>query len=966
MKKFFRVFLYGMMASLLLSLTMCTPAADSFESVKNDPMDVRLYTLDNGLKVYMSVYKDAPRIQTFIGVRAGSKNDPATSTGLAHYFEHLMFKGTKSVGSKDFSKEEPLLNEIEALFELYRQTEDSIQRVQIYRQIDSVSNVASKYAISNEYDRLMALIGSQGSNAWTSPDQTVFVENIPSNELENWAIIEADRFKDPIIRIFHTELETVYEEKNRSLNSDQSRVIDTLMYALYPFHTYGTQSTLGTDKDLKSPSITNIKNFYKTYYVPNNMAVCLAGDFNPDSAIVVIKKYFGDMQSKDIPEFKTNPETPITAPIVKNVNGMESDMVYMGYRLPGAKNDLDRRNELLGYMLYNGTAGLFDLNVNQKQQTLFSGSFVLDQADYSTLILIGNPKEGQSLEEVKDILVAQIDSIKNGNFGDWLLTASINNLKLAHMESVTSNRARATQMIDVFTNQMTWAQYRESFDKLYATTKEEIVDYANKMFNDNYVVVYKHRDPNFKIPPFPKPQITPVNLDRDSKSDFFKQIESNRVTPIEPVFVDYQKELSQAKAENNIPVIYKKNDENKIFSLIYVFDMGQNNDKRLPFAFDYMNYLGTDKMDSQKFKEEMFKLACAYNINTQSEKTFVTLSGLAENMNPAMQLMEDLFNNATPNENAFNNLISDYIKARGDSKMDFDQISKMMLNYGMWGANSPTTYVLSNPELLKLTSDELLNIIHNANHYKHSVWYYGPAMQDSVIAAVNTYHNPNTELMDAPAAVEFEQQGTDKNQVILFDYNSKQTNLYMVSKGAQYNPEMTPVVSLYNGYFGDIAFQELREARGLAYTVSSAYRQPSKKGMYYMNTSFIGTQTDKLPTAIDHFQKLLSEFPQSPEFFEVSKLSLLNNIRTQRITKENVIWSYYNAKKYGLDYDINKTLFETVPNIDFFQLQGFFDQYVKPASYKYCIIGNEKDLDMNYLKSVGDIKKVTLEELFGY
>ena len=235
-----------------------------YETVEGDKLGTRIYTLDNGLKVYMSVNKEQPRLQTMIAVKVGSKNDPAETTGLAHYFEHLMFKGTEKFGTQNFAAEKPLLDEIERLFEVYRATTDEAERKAIYAKIDSVSQEASKYAIPNEYDKLMQAIGASGTNAWTSFDETNYVEDIPSNQIENWAKIQSERFANATIRGFHTELETVYEEYNMGLTRDDSKVFDEVMASIFPDHPYGTQTTIGAQEHLKNPSITNIKNYYKT------------------------------------------------------------------------------------------------------------------------------------------------------------------------------------------------------------------------------------------------------------------------------------------------------------------------------------------------------------------------------------------------------------------------------------------------------------------------------------------------------------------------------------------------------------------------------------------------------------------------------------------------------------------------------------------------------------------------------
>lgn len=280
----------------VLTLGLCfssKASAYNYETVKGDPMQTRIYTLPNGLKIYLSVNKEQPRIQTYIAVRTGSRNDPAETTGLAHYLEHLMFKGTHQFGTSDYAKEKPYLDDIERRYEHYRTVTDPAQRRVLYHEIDSVSQIAAKYFIPNEYDKLMSSIGANGTNAYTSTDVTCYVENIPSNEVENWARIQGDRFQNMVIRGFHTELEAVYEEFNISLTNDTRKEFAAIGKLLFPTHPYGTQTTIGTQEHLKNPSITNIKNYFHHYYVPNNVAICMAGDFDPDKVVATIDKYFG-------------------------------------------------------------------------------------------------------------------------------------------------------------------------------------------------------------------------------------------------------------------------------------------------------------------------------------------------------------------------------------------------------------------------------------------------------------------------------------------------------------------------------------------------------------------------------------------------------------------------------------------------------------------------------------------------
>ena len=556
------------LAVIILLAAACKETSPfKYESVPNDPMKARIYTLDNGLKVYLTVNKETPRIQTYIAVKVGGKNDPAETTGLAHYFEHLMFKGTQMFGTQNYEMEKPLLDRIEQLFEVYRKTTDEAERKEIYHQIDSISYEASKYAIPNEYDKLMAAIGANGTNAYTGFDMTVYTEDIPSNQVDNWAKIQADRFENNVIRGFHTELETVYEEKNMSLTSDGRKVYEAVLSALFPDHPYGTQTVLGTQENLKNPSITNIKNYHNTWYVPNNMAICMSGDFDPDKTIEVINKYFGHLQpNPNLPKLPVTHESPVKAPVVKEVLGVDAENVTLGWRFPGASSPEEDLLNLTGEIVNNGKAGLLDVDLVQQQKVLSCYAGTYGMADYT-------------LDDVKNLFLAEIEKLKKGDFDEGLLEAAINNYKLMQMYRLDNNSSRADMFVSAFINGVDWKDEVAQLERLSKVTKQQIVDFANKYFGDNYALIYKRegKDPNEKK--IDKPKITPIVMNRDSSSVFLKEIQAVEVAPIEPVFLDYDKDLQKLTAKSDIPVLYKQNMTNDVFSLMYVFEMGTNNDK---------------------------------------------------------------------------------------------------------------------------------------------------------------------------------------------------------------------------------------------------------------------------------------------------------------------------------------------------------------------------------------------------
>lgn len=943
-----------------------------YESVPGDPLKARIYTLDNGLKVYMSVNKDQPRIQTYIAVKAGGKNDPAETTGLAHYFEHLMFKGTENFGTQNYDLEKPMLDEIEALFETYRKTTDEAERAAIYQKIDSVSYEASKIAIPNEYDKLMSAIGAIGTNAYTANDMTVFIEDIPSNEVENWAKIQADRFQHPVIRGFHTELETVYEEKNMSLTKDSRKMFEQMMAALFPHHPYGTQTVLGTQENLKNPSITNIKNFFNQWYVPNNMAICLSGDFDPDMMISTINTYFGGMQSNpELPELKFADAKPITAPIEKEVVGPEAAFVTIGWRFPGAATKEAEMLNMMSAILYNGKAGLIDLDINQQQQMLGAYASPVALADYSMFLMQGNPKTGQSLEEARDLLLAEVDKLKKGDFDEALLSATINNLKKSVQKGLESNEDRADMFVQSFINGSDWADEVAALDRMSKVTKQEIVDFANAHLQDNYAVIYKRQGKDASVKKMTKPSITPIVMNRDTSSQFLRDVQNSRVQPIEPVFVDFSKDMEQGKAKSDIPVWYKKNTTNGLFSLTYVFEKGNNEDRYLRTAAQYLDYLGTSKMSPEQVKEEFYKLACEYSIQPASDRTYITISGLSENMGVAVELFESLLADAQPNPEVLELMKADILKSRANRKLNQQANFQMLVQYGLYGPKSPATNILSAEEIQKMQSEELLAHLRDLSTTEHTILYYGPESRETVVKIVNQYHQVPEKLTLVDKKDSFRIRETPENKVIIAPYDAAQVFMAAISnRGENFDLSVYPITDLYNEYFGggmnSIVFQEMREARSLAYSAAANMLQPSRLDRPYVFNTFIATQNDKMGDALLAFDDIINNMPQSEAAFSLAKEALLSRLRTERITGSDIFDCYFDARDLGLDMDRRKVLFDEVQKLTLEDVVKYQEKWVKGRNYTYCVLGNEKDIDMKKLGTYGNIVRLTTTDIFGY
>jgi len=945
----------------------------TYSIVENDPTKTRMYKLNNGLTVYLTVYKNQPRIQTYIPIKTGSKMDPADATGLAHYLEHMLFKGTDKFGSKDYEKEKPLVDEIISLYEKYKGTKDEKKRKQIYRQIDSVSGLAAKYAIANEYDKMMSIIGATGTNAYTSVEQTVYTNDIPSNSLEKWIKIEAERFRNPVMRLFHTELEAVYEEKNISLDDDNDKVWDELFLNLFPTHQYGTQTTIGTIEHLKNPSINKVIEYYNTYYVPNNMAIILSGDLDPEKTIELIDKYWGSKPSKNVPVFNSSVEKPIKGPIEKDVFGQEAEYLMMSYRFPGANTKENDLATMVDMILANSAAGLLDLNLNQNQKVLASGSFVITNKDYSAHVLYGNPRDGQKLEEVKDLLIEQVENVKKGDFPDWLPSAILNDLKLSAIKSQESNRSRAGNIVEAFVKDIPWEDEVNRINRLERITKQEIIDFAKKNYKDNYVVVYKRTGEDKNVQKVEKPQITPVEVNRQDRSPFLTEVTEMTSEEIQPVFVDYNNDMLVTSIKNDIPLLYKKNEENELFSLSIVFDIGSYNNKKLPLAAGYFSYLGTSKYSPSQLKEEFYKLGCSYSISTGEDQTALTLSGLNENFDKAFVLLESVITDLKPENAALKNLVSDVLKVRADSKLDKESILwDAMYSYGRYGARSPYTDILTESELASLNPEELINIIKDLPNYKQKVLYYGPLSSESISSKLNAeYTLTSGTLKEAPVPVKYEELTTTENTVYVVNYPEMvQAEILMMTKKDLYDKEKIPYIALYNEYFGGgmagIVFQELRESKALAYSTFSSYSIPQRKDRAHYNIAYIGTQSDKLPEAMSGLFGLLNDMPVSEITYNSAKDNLVQKFSTERITKAGVLNSYLSAQKLGLNHDIRKDIYEMAKTITIDDIKKFQAENVKDSKYTIMVLGDKNKLDIETLKEYGNVKYLSLEEIFGY
>ena len=970
--------------AVLVMASVMSSCKKEYTTIKGDPTNTRIYTLDNGLTVYLTPIAKEPRIQTYIAVRVGSKNDPSETTGLSHYLEHIMFKGTKSYGTTNYEAEKPYLDQICEEFEKYRTMTDPEERKAQYAKIDSISYAASEYFIGNEYDKIMAQMGAQGSNAFTSFDMTVYTEDIPSNQVEAWAKVQSDRFKNMVIRGFHTELEAVYEECNLGLSNDGGNAVDTLLFALFDKHPYGEQTTIGTQEHLKNPSIVNIQKHFDNFYVPNNVAICLAGDFNPDQVIATIKKYFGDWKKNDnlkLLEFED--EDPINEHIEKTVYGLESPFVQMAWRFPSAyragREGLNYTEDTL-YMLSNvlsnrGGAGLIDQNVNRPQKTLGAAAYSYTLSDYIIFFLECEPREGQSLEEAKAIVMEELEKVKRGDFDSTVLTSIVNNFRRQQMQAQDSYRSLAAWQYNAFINHLPWDYVIGEGDRIAKITKEDVVAFANRHFGDNYVQVNKVQGPQVGVKKLEKPAITAIRTNRDTSSQFLRDMETlaNSAAPIQPVFVDFNKDMSVEKLSNGLDFYYKHNDDNELFNLAYYFTNGSNDIDILPYAISYVQALGTDSLTADQISSKFYNLACSFYANAGANDVTVALSGLGSSMEEASALLENFLANVKADENLLEMMKQNWILEKMNAKTNKRANESAIQMYAIYGPQNPMTSDLKPAQIAALTSDQLIAAVKDLLAHKHAVVYYGPVSKEDMASKLPQMHKVAENLPEFGPSKLFKAWSTKTPCVYLAPYKANQINMYKVISydDAEYDPANDAVVSLYDLYFGSgmssIVFQDIREAKGLAYHASARTSLPGRKGEVPFYLARVYTQNDKMIDAMNAMDEILTDMPANQKSFDVAKANAVQNLATKRYNGANVIWHYIGLQEKGVGLDYDKQVYDKISSLNLDDIVSYQQACVKNRSYVTGILGNPAELNLTGIApAYGKVVILRTEDIFGY
>lgn len=977
------------LALLLLgfALAACQPPADNSDNTPvaateeaqpgytlitapapDDPLQAHIYELDNGLTVYLSENHQEPRFHAEIAVRAGSKHDPADATGLAHYLEHLLFKGTREMGTLDYAAEAPLLEEIAELYEAHFVETDEQRRAELYARINSLSSEAAGYAVPNEIDKLYSSMGATGLNAHTWHEETVYRVDLPANRLEQWAALESHRFMEPVFRLFHTELEVVYEEMNRTLDNRDRLSSYTLSDLLYPNHPYGQQTTIGDAEHLKNPSLRYIQDYFDTWYVPNNMAISISGDIDPDETIEVIAEAFSAWEAAPLPEVGPWDEEPISSVRRETVHYPGEEEVQIAFRTVPQNHPDQEALMMLDMILDNRTAGLINLNLNQQQRVRRAGSSPSFHNDHGAQRLWGVPRDGQTLEEVEDLLLEQLELLRNGEFDEDLLPAIVNDFRRMEMASLESNRARAAEMREAFLHHSDWAYRIRQQERLAAVTPEDVMEVANRYFGtDNYVTVYR-RDGEADIPDVEKPQIDPVDIDPEQQSDFARRLLAMPVNPIEPRYLEAGADYRIVEHAPGVELLHVPNPLNELFSFSITVDKGTEAEKRLSLAADLLDKASIPGTSASDLQRQWYSLGSDFNVSTGANSTRMTLSGLDSRFGESLSLMLTVLNEATADDAVLEDLKSALFKDRADQRQDPASISNALYLYNRYGEQSPFLDILSREQVEATTVDELLPLIRELTGYRQQLAYTGSLSLDEVRRILQERYPISTSLREPPPHVHRRARSLDSNETLLIAQDTAQAQVRIESSDVNYDPALTVPASVYDRYFGlgmsSVVFQELREARALAYSAAARYAQGSRLEDENLLLGVVGTQNDKAVEATATFLSLFDELPVSSARFNETLESLISRFRSDVIGFRQIPAALRSWAHRGIDSDPRPARFAELQNMTLEDMTAFHRRHVADQPRFISIVGDIERMDRQQLQTLGSIRELEVDDVF--
>jgi predicted Zn-dependent peptidase len=918
-----------------------------------DPTRTTIHRLSNGMTVYISPDKQQPSVVAYVAVHAGGSYESRTSTGLAHYLEHMLFKGTSKLGTSDFAKEKVHLDKIAALYDDLRVP--GADRDRILKDIDAQTQAAAAFAIPNELDQMYSMLGIGGLNAFTNNDSTVYVTTVPKNRLEQWARVEADRYADAQFRLFWPELEAVYEEKNRGLDSPERRVHETFLRTLFPDHGYGWSSVIGEVEHLKTPAYGDMVRFFENYYTPTNMAILLSGDVDT-SVLPVLEKEFSAFKR---PAGKAA-EPGRVAPLAKRTEVAfkvpANPGVLVGWPLVAATHPDRLAIEVMDLLLMDGSSGILarDLLLTQKVANAGCNPTFLRDAGYYELY--ADALEGQSHADLENMLLELVGKLQRGEFTDTDLATAILTYELNQQRQLESNQGRMGMMLGAFVDDEEWENAVTKLDRMRKVSKADVIRVAKQYLGPNRLVVKKvigQESP----PKITKPAITAVKVEQGRRSAYAQSILDMKVQPIEPVALVAGKDYERGKLKTG-DFISVKNERNGLFSVTYEFNFGRRDDRFACMALDVMKSAGAGKRTPEQTTRALHELGLTIDTYCSKEESGITVAGIDRNLEPGLALLREWLASPSFDDKILAAKVAAALTERANAMKDPRTIAGAAQSYAQYGTDNEFLVVASNKQLEGVKPEQLKKILATYLKRKHRTAYFGPRAKDTAATAIVL---GDGSLAARPQrVVKYRPPGS----VFVTDQDTAQTQVMFLWPRKPANDNDRAAGTVFGEYMAPLLFQQVREARGLAYTVFGAYRAGSKKQDPASLMAYVGTQADKTHEAIDALLETL-KLAFDDARLKLAHSSIEESHRVDRMPPRAIANVVYNWEDQGVKGDPRDGRVKAALAVDKAAAEKWTKAGVATKA-TISVVGNLKKLDLGKLGKLGKVEQVPVAKLFGY
>ena len=931
-------------------------ACCSYQSQAEDlnALKVKEYRLENGLTVWLNEDHSQPKVFGAVVVKAGAKDCP--DTGIAHYFEHMMFKGTDRIGTLDYESEKVLLDSIAMKYDELAMTEDTAARARLQKEINELSIRSSEYVIPNEFNRLINRFGGSGLNAATSYDATIYFNTFSPQYMVQWAEINSERLINPVFRLFQSELETVYEEKNMYGDFIGGQVMDTLMARYFGPHPYA-YPIIGSTKNLKNPRLTEMHKFFEDYYVASNMALILSGDFDAQQVMPILEKAFSRIRSGNAPK----QEKVMLPPF----NGRETMKVKfpipfikamgLGFRGVSANHEDQVALNIAVNLLNNanGTGYLDKLMVEHKLMGALAINESMNEAGILAVAIM--PKLLiQSYSSAEKMVWDEINRVKNGDFSDEMFNSLKLEQKRQYASSLENIDSRATIMMNLFSQGKSWNDYLNEVARIESITKEDVVRVAQKYFSNNYLCVTKSTG-KYPKDNLPKPAFSPVvPRNADASSSYAKQLEKIPEQQVAPRIIDFEKDVKTSKLTPLVTLYTTPNPLNDIFTLNISYGIGALEQPELMQLTNYLQLLGTESLSFEQFRSRLQSIGSTLAFDVTPDAFVMKVTGFDNHIDETMELVGDFIRHAKADDKKLRQIVDD---AKVSEKALFksgDNVASALLEQVKYGDQSRYLRKLSLSQIKKLKGKDMLAIYDKVRSVQCDLHYCGTLPVEKVIGTIRQ-HLPlerTTVASNSPYYRELKQY--DRPTVFFIDMpDMAQSIVYGYVKGDPVDDKASRHASqLFSVYFGgdmsSLMFQEIREFRSFAYRTSGRYQLPNHahKGTAGSFTAMLSTQSDKTLDALGVLDSLIREMPLKPERMEAVKQTLVNRINNDYPPFRNLSEKVASARMEGFDRDPAEEFLRDIATMDMQDISRFYREQISGRPVVYVIAGNRKHIDM--------------------